>query len=388
MTRAPFPVSNSKTAVMELLHVDITGPFAPSVGGARYLMMMYKDSTGLAMGVPIRAKINTGWVLMGKIPELERRCGKKLKRIRFDCAREFVTPQLLAWYGERGINHEVTPPYSPESNGEAERVNRTVKERVRAALAEAGFEEELRAEAAVAAIFVMNRPPKERLDMTPWEAFTGERPDVSGMAVWGSMAYALKPLKQHKGMQPRTVVGKMVGYAPGRRAYRVLLSDTKTVVVRRDVAFDEAPTAISSREVRWADDVGADETQLVADVPRHSYTPSGRGTPTLTPSSSGGSSRRMGTAPVTPDVQAAIDAARMVTGAMADEEGSSSEADEIEERYPTRTRAAPRRYGQSGGSASTNAVEVGDQGSAMRPVLVHDLPPAPKSVKEAMRRED
>eukprot|EP00170_Pyropia_yezoensis_P002220 contig_9317_g2224 len=170
-----------------------------TASGARYLMMMYEDSTGLAMGVPIRAKSNTGWVLMGKIPELERRCGKKLKRIRFDGAREFVTPQLLAWYGERGIDHEVTPPYSPESNGKAERVNRTVKERLRAALAEAGFEEELWAEAAVAAIFVMNRSPKEGLDTTPWEAFTGQRPDVSGMAVWGSTAYALKPLKQHKG---------------------------------------------------------------------------------------------------------------------------------------------------------------------------------------------
>lgn len=41
MTRSPFPVSTSKTAVEKLPHEDITGPFAPSVGGARFLMMMY-----------------------------------------------------------------------------------------------------------------------------------------------------------------------------------------------------------------------------------------------------------------------------------------------------------------------------------------------------------
>lgn len=124
------------------------------------------------MGGPIRAKRNAGWVLIGKILELERRGGKNLKRIRFDVVREFVVPERLAWYGERGIDHEVTPQNRPERNGKAERVNCTFEERARVALAEVGLEEELWVEDAVAAIFVMNRSPKKGLYMTPWEAFT------------------------------------------------------------------------------------------------------------------------------------------------------------------------------------------------------------------------
>lgn len=71
---------------------------------------------------------------------------------------------------------------------------------------------------------------------------------MSGLAVWGSTALTLKPLKQRSGVTPRTIVGKMVGYAPGGRSYRVLLERTKTVIVRRDVAFDQAaPTIIPRR---------------------------------------------------------------------------------------------------------------------------------------------
>lgn len=324
--------------------------------------MMYEDSARLAMGVPIHTKSEAGRVLSNKIPELERRCGKKLKRIRFDGAKEFVTPKLLDWYRDRGIDHEGTPPYSPESNGKAERVNRTVMERVRAVLAETGLDEGLWAEATVAAIYVMNRTPKEGQDVTPWEAFTGERPDVSGMAVRGSMAFALKPPKQCKGMRSRTSVGTMVGYAPGARAYQVMLRSTKTVVVRRDVVFDEAIIVPQPKEIHWADGTATEEGQPVADQPQRSPTSSSRNTPTLTPSSSGGSRQRRGTAPVTPDVQAAIDAARMLNGAMAEENGSSTEEDEVEKPYPTRKRTVPNRYGQNGEGASAKAVKVGIRG--------------------------
>lgn len=54
--------------------------------------MLCEDSAGLAMAVPIQSKNDAGWVLKAKIPELERRAGKKLKRIRFIGAREFTKP--------------------------------------------------------------------------------------------------------------------------------------------------------------------------------------------------------------------------------------------------------------------------------------------------------
>lgn len=76
MARAPFPESTTKTGVMELMHMDITGPFPTSLGGSRYLIVLYENSAGMPVLVPIFTKSGAGRVLKGKIPEIERRSGK------------------------------------------------------------------------------------------------------------------------------------------------------------------------------------------------------------------------------------------------------------------------------------------------------------------------
>ena len=64
--------------------------------------------------------------------EVENQLGRKIKRVRSDRGGEYL---LLNKFCEKeGIIHEVTPPYSPESNGVAERKNRTLKEMMNAML--------------------------------------------------------------------------------------------------------------------------------------------------------------------------------------------------------------------------------------------------------------
>ena len=51
---------------------------------------------------------------------------KKIKRIGSDRGGEYVL--FNDFCVKEGIIHEVTPPYSPESNGVVKRKNRTLKE--------------------------------------------------------------------------------------------------------------------------------------------------------------------------------------------------------------------------------------------------------------------
>lgn len=67
------------------------------------------------------------------MPLLERRCGDKSKRLQTDEAKEQITKGLQEWYNEKGIGLEQTLPFTPESNLAAEMVDRTIKERARAA---------------------------------------------------------------------------------------------------------------------------------------------------------------------------------------------------------------------------------------------------------------
>ena len=58
--------------------------------------------------------------------EVDNQLDRKIKRIRYDKGGEYIT--LNDYCENEGIIHEVTPPYSFESNGVAGRKNKTFKE--------------------------------------------------------------------------------------------------------------------------------------------------------------------------------------------------------------------------------------------------------------------
>ena len=60
----------------------------------------------------------------------------KLKCIRTDNGGEYIVP-FDEYYREQGIRHQKTPPKIPQLNGLAERINRTLVERVRCLFSEA-----------------------------------------------------------------------------------------------------------------------------------------------------------------------------------------------------------------------------------------------------------
>jgi len=143
----------------------------------------------------------------------------------------------------------MTAPYKSQQNGKAERVNRTLMKRVRAALLDAGAEEDQWAEALDSVVHVLNRSPKAGLDVTPLAALTGRRPNVAGFRALGTRAWALKPKKQQRKLEPRTDVGRLVGYTVGGKAYRILEDETNQVFERRDVVMEENPAKFKASAV-------------------------------------------------------------------------------------------------------------------------------------------
>ena len=61
---------------------------------------------------------------------VENQFGQKMKCLRTNNGGEFKSKEFVKFCRERGIQREYTAPYSPEQNGIAERMNRTIQERV------------------------------------------------------------------------------------------------------------------------------------------------------------------------------------------------------------------------------------------------------------------
>jgi len=214
-----------------------------------FFMTALEDSTGFITATPIETKGMAPEVLKTRLKQLETLTGTKVRRVRHDAAKEYVTKDLKAWYEDKGITSEMTAPYKSQQNGKAEQVNRTLMERVRAALLDAGAEEELWAVALASVVHVLNRSPKAGLDVTKLETLAGRRPNVAGFRVWGSRAWTLKPKKQQRKLEPRTEVGRFVGYTVGGKAYRILEDETNQVFERRDVLMEENPAKVETSAV-------------------------------------------------------------------------------------------------------------------------------------------
>ncbi|KAJ9530444.1 hypothetical protein QJQ45_012421 [Haematococcus lacustris] len=191
------------------------------------------------------------------VTTLERQTGGRLKALRSDRGGEYVGGELQRWLSSEGILHQQTAPYSPEMNGSAERVNRTVMNSVRAMLDSSGAPKPLWGEAARAVATVHNVSPVAGLPHTPWEVAFGHVPDVSFLRVWGAPAYIHQPDQLRRKLDSKVAKGIFVGYELGCRSYRVLVEGrvriSKTVVVdEAAVLRRSAPAAVEEESEQQA----------------------------------------------------------------------------------------------------------------------------------------
>ncbi len=93
-----------------------------------------------------------------------------------------------------GIRHEKTNPKTPQQNGVAERLNRTLVESARSMLLNANLSKQYWAEAVSMAVYLRNRCPIKAVEgKTPYEAWYGQKPKVDHLIVFGCDAFAHIP---------------------------------------------------------------------------------------------------------------------------------------------------------------------------------------------------
>ncbi len=252
-SRLSFPQSKTQTTrPLELVHMDVCGPMAvPSHGGAEYLATFVDDYSRLSYVVPLVHKSEVTGAIRDTLVKWENQTGGSLKSVRTDRGGEYVNQKLDAFFRHRGVQHQTTAPYTPEQNGVAERLNRTLMERVRAMLFDNKLDDNLWAEAAKTASHIRNRSPANQSAQTPWELFYGSRPNVSGMRVFGAKAHAHVPKQLRHKLEAHTQKGIFIGYAEQSKAYRVLL-DSGKVQETKDVIFVEDKQATGAKEAKAA----------------------------------------------------------------------------------------------------------------------------------------
>jgi hypothetical protein len=261
--------SERTTKPLQRVYTDFWGPYSvPTPTGARYILTFTDDYTRRSWIYLTRTRTE----LYDRFREwqmtAERQSNEKLQAIRCDNAGEY---QALAarLRQENGVVLEFTTPYTPEQNGVAERLNRTLTTKIRAMLAEAELPQWLWGEAAYAACYLHNRTPRHYAGdrvATPKEMWTGKRTDLSHLRVFGCVAYAQLAREQRNKLDQTSIRGIFVGYTPTARQYRVYDPEVGTVGRYPTVRFDEkrkGGTLLAPAENTppWTEVEGTQDTQ-------------------------------------------------------------------------------------------------------------------------------
>jgi hypothetical protein len=106
-------------------------------------------------------------------------------------------------------------------------------------------------EATSTAVYIQNRCPHAILkDKTPEEVFSGIKPEVGRLRIFGCPVYIHAPKERRTKMEPSGKKGVFVGYSENSKAYMIYVPGQRQIEVRRNVTFHEEATFKKSRELQ------------------------------------------------------------------------------------------------------------------------------------------
>ena len=236
MQRKPFSAIGEirSTRKLQLIHSDVCGPMpTESIGGNKYFVTFIDDYSRCCAVYFLKSKSEVS----EKFKQFEMRvsndCSQKINSLRSDNGGEYLSQEFESYLKSKGIHHELTVPHSPEQNGVAERMNRTLMESARSMMAHAGLPERFWAEAVECAAYIRNRMPTTAIkgNKIPLEVWSGKKADVSHLKVFSCTAYAHVPDALRNKLDKKAVKLCFVGYSIQSKGYRLLDEKTPWVYI-------------------------------------------------------------------------------------------------------------------------------------------------------------
>ena len=191
----PFAGPGSRASKrLGCVFLDPLTPLVPLLLGCNYTIVSVNDCTQMLWTEPLAAKLDAlhdtqDWIALGG-----KFSGCQVKRLHSDTGGKYLSRAFDNYLSARGIEHTTTTPYSPQQNGVAERVNRTLVEGVLSMLADSGLPPDLWAEAMRTFTHVKNLAPHHALrGDTPYRLWHGSPAPVTHLRACGCRAWATRP---------------------------------------------------------------------------------------------------------------------------------------------------------------------------------------------------
>ncbi|GAA5993774.1 hypothetical protein JCM10908_006295 [Rhodotorula pacifica] len=227
--------------------------------GRRYVITFVDNFLRMLWAAPLARKGDVFGAFQRFKAAVENESDKRIQRLRSDDGSEYISNEYSNFLAKHSITRVTPSPYSPQSNGVAERVNCTIVEGLNSLLNQVSAPKSLWAEALLAFVFVKNCSPHAALsDGVPLAVWRGRPVRVDMLRVWGCRAY-------HTVIHGRAKLDNkanplvFVGYDGDTAAYRLYDPATWKMIRSRDASFveDENPFAAAAPRFTAASPIAA-----------------------------------------------------------------------------------------------------------------------------------
>ena len=228
---------NRAMAIGDEVHSDVWGP-APveTINHMKYVVTFTDGHARETKVAFMRNKAETFEKYQDFEAWLWTQHGVRIKMLHSDRGGEYLSEEFSKHLKMTGTIRRLTVHDTLEYNGIAERLNRTLMEKVRAMLHDSKLPKFLWGEALKYAVYVKNHTWTHALDnTTPFEVLTSSKPDISNLRAWGQKVW----VHDQKGtkLDGRAKKGYWVGIDDESKAHRIYWPKKRSVTVERSIKF-------------------------------------------------------------------------------------------------------------------------------------------------------
>ncbi len=162
-----------------------------------------------------------------------------IKVLQLDCSGEYLSNAFDQHLKSASMARRLTVHDTPQLNGVAEWLNRTLVERIQAFTHMSGLPKFLWGKALWHAMWLKNCTAMQALDgLTPHQALLGRAPDLSGLQRWGTTVWVHDA--NGTKLDARACEGHWLGFNTKSHAHRVYFSATRNVTTEHNMYFSMA----------------------------------------------------------------------------------------------------------------------------------------------------
>ena len=230
--------------VLGCIFTDVCSPLHPNYNSYWYFVTWVDDKLWKVYVNGLKAKSEVIDYLKKFVAHAKVETGQCVKALHSDGGGEYIASETLKFLQDKGIKHKMTMPDTPQHNGVAERMNRTLLDKVWTMLINANLPEQYWYDTIWYMVHIHNVTPTRALvDMTPEEAWSRNKPNISNLWIFGSWAFMHIPTAQRDKLSVRSLVCTFIGFASQRKAYWLIHHKIQKFFKSHDIIFDKGGTS-------------------------------------------------------------------------------------------------------------------------------------------------